>query len=81
MSDANMFSFEVNGKAQRVTAPAEMPLLWVLRDLLGLTGCKYGCGEAQCGACTVHLEGEAVRACVTPIARAAGLHLHVPAYR
>lgn len=75
MSDATTFSFEVNGKAQRVTAPPEMPLLWVLRDLLGLTGCKYGCGEAQCGACTVHLDGEAVRACVTPVARAAGLHV------
>src|SRR3954447_12967087 len=49
-----------------------MPLLWVLRDVLGLTGTKYGCGQALCGACTVHLDGQVVRACVTPIRRAAG---------
>ena len=63
---------EVNGRAQRVDAEPEMPLLWVLRDLLGLTGTKYGCGEALCGACTVHLDGEVVRSCVTPVRRAAG---------
>ncbi|HYZ90103.1 MAG TPA: (2Fe-2S)-binding protein [Myxococcales bacterium] len=57
----------VNGTAREVDAPDEMPLLWVLRDLLGLTGTKFGCGMAQCGACTVHLEGKAVRSCVTPV--------------
>jgi isoquinoline 1-oxidoreductase alpha subunit len=62
----------VNGAEHDVDAEPEMPLLWVLRDLLGLTGTKYGCGEALCGACTVHLDGEVVRACVTPIRRAAG---------
>jgi isoquinoline 1-oxidoreductase subunit alpha len=56
----------VNGKVHDVAAPADMPLLWVLRDLLGLTGTKYGCGMAQCGACTVHLDGEAHRSCVLP---------------
>jgi len=58
---------KVNGKEHEVAAPAEMPLLWVLRDLLGLTGTKYGCGMAQCGACTVHLDGQAVRSCVLPV--------------
>jgi isoquinoline 1-oxidoreductase alpha subunit len=62
----------VNGKAHDVDADPEMPLLWVLRDLIGLTGTKYGCGEALCGACTVHLDGVAVRSCVTPIRRAEG---------
>jgi isoquinoline 1-oxidoreductase subunit alpha len=58
----------VNGRVHDVAAPDDMPLLWVLRDLLGLTGTKYGCGMAQCGACTVHLDGVAVRACVLPVA-------------
>lgn len=62
----------VNGKDHEVTADPEMPLLWVIRDLLGLTGTKYGCGEALCGACTVHLDGDVVRSCVTPVRRAAG---------
>jgi isoquinoline 1-oxidoreductase subunit alpha len=53
----------VNGKAQQIDVPEDMPLLWILRDMLGLTGTKYGCGIAQCGACTVHLDGVAVRAC------------------
>jgi isoquinoline 1-oxidoreductase subunit alpha len=57
----------VNGKVHEVAAPPDMPLLWVLRDLLGLTGTKYGCGMAQCGACTVHLDGEAHRSCVLPV--------------
>jgi isoquinoline 1-oxidoreductase alpha subunit len=56
----------VNGKVHDVTASEETPLLWVLRDFLGLTGTKYGCGMAQCGACTVHLDGQAVRSCVLP---------------
>ncbi len=62
----------VNGKPREVTAPADMPLLWVLRDLLGLTGTKFGCGMAQCGACTVHVDGRPVRSCVLPAAAAAG---------
>ena len=57
----------VNGKEYNFPAPEEMPLLWVLRDVLGLTGTKYGCGMAQCGACTVHLDGEAIRSCVRPV--------------
>lgn len=58
---------DVNGSVREVDATPEMPLLWVLRDLLGLTGTKFGCGIAQCGACTVHLDGQPVRACVTPV--------------
>src|SRR5262245_2496782 len=65
-----MIVLRVNGKTHQVDADPEMPLLWVIRDLLGLTGTKYGCGEALCGACTVHLDGETVRACVTPARRA-----------
>jgi aerobic-type carbon monoxide dehydrogenase small subunit (CoxS/CutS family) len=57
----------VNGKIRDVEAPPDMPLLWVLRDLHGMTGTKYGCGMAQCGACTVHVNGEAVRSCVLPV--------------
>ena len=63
---------KVNGTARELDADPEMPLLWALRDLLGLTGTKYGCGEALCGACTVHLDGDVVRACVTPLRRAEG---------
>jgi isoquinoline 1-oxidoreductase alpha subunit len=59
-----MFVLQVNGEARTVDVPADMPLLWVLRDVVGLTGTKYGCGIAQCGACTVHLDGQAVRSCV-----------------
>ena len=62
----------VNGAARDVAAPPDMPLLWVLRDLLGLTGTKFGCGIAQCGACTVHLDGKPLRSCVTPVAAAEG---------
>jgi isoquinoline 1-oxidoreductase alpha subunit len=62
----------VNGVDRVVEADPDMPLLWVLRDLLGLTGTKYGCGQALCGACSVHLDGEAVRSCVTPLRRAVG---------
>jgi aerobic-type carbon monoxide dehydrogenase small subunit (CoxS/CutS family) len=58
----------VNGEARDVDAPADMPLLWVLRDILGLTGTKYGCGMAQCRACTVHIAGEPAFACQTPLA-------------
>jgi aerobic-type carbon monoxide dehydrogenase small subunit (CoxS/CutS family) len=66
------YSLTVNGTRQTVTAPGEMPLLWVLRDVLGLTGTKYGCGIAQCGACTVHLDGAPVRSCSVPVSAAAG---------
>lgn len=62
----------VNGVARTLNVDPDMPLLWVLRDLLSLTGTKYGCGEALCGACTVHLDGHAVRSCVTPVRRAEG---------
>jgi len=62
----------INGVDQELDVDPEMPLLWALRDVLGLTGTKYGCGEALCGACTIHLDGQVVRACVTPIRRAAG---------
>ena len=62
----------VNGLAREVNVDPNMPLLWVLRDLLGLTGTKFGCGVAQCGACTVHVNGEALRSCVTKVSRAVG---------
>ena len=62
----------VNGVERDVNAPSDMPLLWALRDLLGLTGTKFGCGIAQCGACTVHLDGMPRRSCVTPVSAAAG---------
>ncbi|HKQ97055.1 MAG TPA: (2Fe-2S)-binding protein [Candidatus Polarisedimenticolia bacterium] len=62
----------VNGRATSVDAPAEMPLLWVLRDLLDLKGTKYGCGMSVCGMCTVHVDGEATRSCVTPISAVEG---------
>lgn len=62
----------INGKAVSVDAPPDMPLLWVLRDMLDLRGTKYGCGTGQCGACTVHLRGRAVRSCQTPVSAVAG---------
>jgi isoquinoline 1-oxidoreductase subunit alpha len=61
------YTLSVNGQSRTVDVPADMPLLWVLRDTLGLTGTKYGCGMALCGACTVHLDGQAVRTCMTPV--------------
>ena len=67
-----MISFTLNGEPIQVDAPDDMPLLWVLRDKLGLTGTKYGCGMALCGACTVHIDGSAARCCVLPIAAVAG---------
>ena len=63
---------QVNGELREVDAPEDMPLLWVLRDLLGITGVKFGCGMAQCGACTVHLDGRATRSCVMPVSAVAG---------
>jgi isoquinoline 1-oxidoreductase alpha subunit len=65
-----MIRFRLNGVDQQIDVDAEMPILWVVRDVLGLTGTKYGCGQALCGACTVHIDDDAVRACVTPIRRA-----------
>jgi isoquinoline 1-oxidoreductase alpha subunit len=62
----------VNGSERELEVDPEMPLLWVLRDVLGLTGTKYGCGQALCGACTVHLDGHVVRSCCTPVRRAEG---------
>ncbi|GLQ99107.1 (2Fe-2S)-binding protein [Dyella mobilis] len=62
-----MLTLSVNGQSHPVDVPDDMPLLWVLRDVIGLTGTKFGCGIAQCGACTVHLDGEAVRSCVLPV--------------
>ncbi len=67
-----MVSFIVNGKTREVGAAPDTPLLWVLRDSLHLTGTKFGCGIAQCGACTVHLDGQPVRSCSTPLSAAAG---------
>ena len=67
-----MVTLNVNGKARSVDADPSTPLLWVLRDTLGLTGTKFGCGMALCGACTVHLDGEPVRSCTTPVSAAAG---------
>ncbi|MFL6415506.1 MAG: (2Fe-2S)-binding protein [Bryobacteraceae bacterium] len=65
------YKLTVNGRSTEVDVPSDTPLLWVLRDVLHLTGTKYGCGIGQCGACTVHLGGEAVRSCLTPVTAAA----------
>ena len=62
-----MITLIVNGERREVDVPADMPLLWVLRDVLGLTGTKFGCGMAQCGACTVHVEGKPLRSCLLPV--------------
>lgn len=67
-----MITLNINGKSYDIDASKDMPLLWAIRDLVGLTGTKFGCGVAQCGACTVHLNGEAVRSCVTKVERAMG---------
>ncbi len=67
-----MINLKVNGKEHSVDVDPSTPILWVLRDALELTGTKFGCGMAQCGACTVHLNGDAIRSCITPVARAAG---------
>ena len=67
-----MIKLSVNGQDRSVDVPPATPLLWVIREALELTGTKFGCGAAQCGACTIHLDGEAIRSCVTPVSRAEG---------
>jgi isoquinoline 1-oxidoreductase alpha subunit len=67
--------FSLNGKAQTIDVVPQMPLLWVLRDTLGLTGTKFGCGMALCGACTVHLNGQPTRSCITPVSSVAGKNI------
>jgi aerobic-type carbon monoxide dehydrogenase small subunit (CoxS/CutS family) len=68
-------NLQINGNEHALDVPSDMPLLWVIRDVVGFTGTKFGCGVAQCGACTVHLDGEAIRSCVTPVSAAAGKHI------
>ncbi|MBV4521194.1 (2Fe-2S)-binding protein [Pseudomonas sp. SWRI74] len=67
-----MQTLMINGQSRQVDVPEDMPLLWVLRDVLDMTGTKYGCGIAQCGVCTVHLDGQPIRSCVIPVAAVAG---------
>lgn len=67
-----MITIKVNGKTHQVDVPEDMPVLWVIRDILGLTGTKFGCGVAQCGACMVHMDGDGIRSCITPVSRAVG---------
>jgi isoquinoline 1-oxidoreductase alpha subunit len=67
-----MISLSINGRMHQIDVDPDTPLLWAIREQIGLTGTKYGCGVAQCGACTVHLDGEAVRSCVLPVSAAAG---------
>src|SRR2546428_5853494 len=67
-----MVTLKINGKSHQIDVPSDMPVLWVLRDVLGMTGTKFGCGMALCGACTVQLDGQAIRSCVTPVSAVAG---------
>lgn len=67
-----MHSISLNGKSYQLDVPDDMPLLWAIRDVLGFTGTKFGCGLGQCGACTMHLDGEPIRSCITPITAAKG---------
>ncbi|UOA07230.1 (2Fe-2S)-binding protein [Methylobacter sp. S3L5C] len=67
-----MTTLNINGKSHKIDLPTDTPLLWALRDYVGLTGTKFGCGMSLCGACTIHLDGQPVRACVTPISAAVG---------
>ena len=70
-----MIELSINGEKHQLDVDADTPLLWAIRDTLGLTGTKFGCGIAQCGACTVHLDGQAIRSCVTPVTAAAGKNI------
>ena len=67
-----MVTLRINGKSHQIDVPSDMPVLWVLRDVLGMTGTKFGCGMALCGACTVQLDGQPIRSCLTPVSAAAG---------
>jgi isoquinoline 1-oxidoreductase subunit alpha len=67
-----MATLNINGTTHQVDAPGDMPLLWAIRDIIGLTGTKFGCGIAQCGACTIHVDGQATRSCVLPISAVSG---------
>ena len=67
-----MITLHINGQDKSIDAPEDMPLLWVLRDIVGLTGTKFGCGIGQCGACTVHIDGNPTRSCLLPVSAAAG---------
>src|SRR5438132_789971 len=71
-TNPSMITLSINGKDHTVDVPPDMPLLWVLRDVIGLTGTKFGCGMALCGACTVHLDGQPIRSCVTPVSAVTG---------
>jgi isoquinoline 1-oxidoreductase alpha subunit len=71
-TESHMPQIKINGDLRNVNADPQMPLLWVIRDILGLTGTKFGCGIGACGACTVHMDGQAVRSCITPLSVAAG---------
>ena len=71
-AETNLTTLTINGEQRQVDVPTDMPLLWVLRDVLGLTGTKFGCGIAQCGACTVHLAGQPVRSCLLPVSAIGG---------
>ena len=75
MITPNMITLNVNGKNHSIDVEPDMPLLWAIRELLGMTGTKYGCGIAQCGACTVHIDGEAVRSCSVPASAMAGVKI------
>jgi isoquinoline 1-oxidoreductase alpha subunit len=70
-----MITLNINGKQHQLDAPDDMPILWALRDIVHLTGTKFGCGMAQCGACTVHLDGQPIRSCVTPVTAAVGKNI------
>jgi len=67
-----MITLDVNGKTRQLDVPADMPLLWTLRDVLAMTGTKFGCGAGLCGACTIHLNGQPTRSCITPVSAATG---------
>jgi isoquinoline 1-oxidoreductase alpha subunit len=71
-SGAFMITLNINGQSRKLDVPDDMPLLWILRDVLGMTGTKFGCGQGLCGACTIHIGGQPTRSCITPVSAAAG---------